>query len=333
MSVASVVPETYELTGDDARETLKRTGRVRLLKDAFTRLRVSDGFSHARSLGYMITLVLVQGIIAIVGLATLLGRGWLSGVVDRTAKTALPGPAGQTIVVAIEQAQKNGTSHQYLPLVLGSIGALITATAAMGQLERGLNRLYGVEKDRKSFEKYTRAFILALTAGVLSAFSFLTLALGQSVGSSLHNHTLDVLWRALRWPLGFIALVAAVAVLFRWCPRRRQPAFSWLAFGAAFSVAGCFLVSALLALFFRISTSFGQTYGPLAGMVALLLWSMLTAVALMSGAAIAAQLEAVRAGAPAPQDPEKVVESEPSSGGQRELLTQSGRRTTPAVAR
>ena len=48
MSVAHLVPETYELDGDDARETLARTGRMQLVKDAFVRFRAADGFSHSR---------------------------------------------------------------------------------------------------------------------------------------------------------------------------------------------------------------------------------------------------------------------------------------------
>jgi hypothetical protein len=48
MSTASRVPETYELTGDDARETLTHVGRGTLLRDAFVRLRVAHRFSHAR---------------------------------------------------------------------------------------------------------------------------------------------------------------------------------------------------------------------------------------------------------------------------------------------
>ena len=51
-----------------------RTGRRRLLVDAFLRLRVADGFSHARSLAFMTSLVLVQGLIALVGFASLLGK-------------------------------------------------------------------------------------------------------------------------------------------------------------------------------------------------------------------------------------------------------------------
>ena len=69
MSTAHLVPETRDLSGDDAFETLRRTGRRHLLADAFRRLRVSDGFSHARSLAYLSVLIVVQGTIALVGLA------------------------------------------------------------------------------------------------------------------------------------------------------------------------------------------------------------------------------------------------------------------------
>ena len=36
MSTANPVPETFDLTGSDAKETLARTGRTRLLRDAFS---------------------------------------------------------------------------------------------------------------------------------------------------------------------------------------------------------------------------------------------------------------------------------------------------------
>ena len=43
MSTAAKVPETWELTGDDAREALASTGRLQLLKDGVLRLRRADG--------------------------------------------------------------------------------------------------------------------------------------------------------------------------------------------------------------------------------------------------------------------------------------------------
>ncbi len=92
MSTATPVPETAELTGDDARQTLRDTGTGHLVKEAFVRLRYADGFSHSRSLAFLMSLVLVQGIIAIVGLASALGDRDLARGIVTAIRDVAPGP-------------------------------------------------------------------------------------------------------------------------------------------------------------------------------------------------------------------------------------------------
>jgi YihY family inner membrane protein len=307
------VPETYELTGDDARETLRRVGSGRLLADAWLRLRVSDGFSHARSLAYTTALVLVQAIIGGIGLASALGSADAHGTIVRTVRAAAPGPAGEMLATAVRQAHRAGASGQYLGLVFGLVGSLVTGATLMGQIERALNRLYGVEADRPTFRKYRLALLLAVSAGGLAAIAFALLALGKGLGGAIHNDALDTAWSLLRWPVGLLLVTASVALIFRWSPRRHQPAWSWLAFAASVSVLLWCVTTIALGLFFGASTSFGRTYGPLAGIVALLLWSFVSSVAVLYGAAVAAQLESVRAGEPEPQDEAKVAHSEPDA--------------------
>ncbi len=57
------------------------------------------------------------------------------------------------------------------------------------------------------------------------------------------------------------------------------------------------MVSATLVLgwVLDLSPSFGETYGPLAGIVALFIWCLLSSIGFLYGAAVAAQLEAARA--------------------------------------
>lgn len=313
MSTAKLIPETWDLTGDDARKTLRDCGRRNLLRDAFQRLRWSDGFSHSRSMAFMLSLAAVQGMIAMVGLAQAFGNGGISDVIVRSVKGAAPGPVADLLTTAIGQAQQAGSSHNYLGLGFGAIGWLVTATTAMGQLERGLNRLYGVEQDRPALHKYGRALLLAVSVGALLTASVGLLAFGRTVSHSIDSSFWAAAWDIATWPVGLGLTLAGMALLFRLCPRRRQPAWSWLAFGAAVAVALWCVVTLGLGLFFAHSASFGQTYGPLAGMIALLLWSLLSSIAVFFGASIAAQLEAVRAGAATPQDAHKVAESEPDA--------------------
>jgi YihY family inner membrane protein len=301
VSTAAPVPETWELTGDDAKEALRSTGRRTLLVDAFQRMRAADGFSHARSLAFLVGLLLVQATIALVGLAVAFGDSRFSASIVSTIKNAVPGPAGDLLTGAVDQASEVGRSKRYLGLVIGLVGSLISGTTALGQLERGLNRLYGVEQDRPMVQKYGRAFLLAVTSGVLVTAAFLSIGFGSAIGQELDNGWVDQTWNIVRWPIAIALLVAAMALLFRWCPRRRQPAWSWLAFGSSVSVAIWVVVTAAMGAMFRWSTSFGDTYGSLAGIVALQLWAMLSSMGVLFGGAVAAQLEAVRAGAPGPR--------------------------------
>jgi len=295
MSTAARVPETWELDGDDARETLMAVGRVRLLRDALMRLRVSDGFSHARSMAFATSLVLVQGLIAIVGFAAVVGDSTLAQSVTRAIRAAVPGPASRVLTDAVTQAFDTGASSRWLPLILGTLGALITGATLMGQLERGLNRIYGVEQDRPSRQKYALALVLAVTAGLCSAAAFVMFAFGRDIGEAFGSGAHTV-WDIARWPIAIGFVFVAMWMLFRWSPRRRQPAWSWLAYGAALSVVMWSAVTLALGVLFRISSTFGDTYGPLAGIVALQIWCLLSAIAILYGAAVAAQLESVRAG-------------------------------------
>jgi len=310
MSTATPIPETWELDGDDARETLLSTGRRHLARDAFVRMRSADGFSHARSLAFVTTLVLLEGIIGLVGLASVVGSHRFGNVVSDIVKQVVPGPAGHVLTQTVRQARSAAATGQWFGLVFGLVGALVTATTLMGQMERVLNRLYGVERDRPTRDKYTRASLLALTAGLAASLAFVMLAFGHGLTHD-GDSVITVVWRVARWPVALALMVAAIALLFRYAPRRHQPAWSWLAYGAGISVLGWALATVGLGLFFRWSSSFGDTYGPLAGTVGLLLWAFFASVSVVYGAAVAAQLEAVRAeGIAPPQEPREWVPSD-----------------------
>jgi uncharacterized BrkB/YihY/UPF0761 family membrane protein len=301
VSVASCVRETRELTGDDAWRTLASTGHIRLIRDAFTRLRAADGFSHARSLAYALSLVMVQGLVALVGLAVDLGQASFSRTILGGIEKAVPGPASSLLTWTFAQAQKVGLEHKSLPLLLGLGGTLITATTATGQIIRGINRIYGIEQDGPTVSKYARALLLALLvlAALVAAVTVLTWGRGLHVGAGHERH---VAWFILRWPVALALAAMSFGAILRWAPRRRQPNWSWLVFGGIVGVAGWTLVTLSLAAVFRVSSSFGEVYGALAGVVVLQMWSLLSSVAIFFGVSVAAQLEAARSGT-APRRP------------------------------
>ena len=304
MTTAAAVPPTRgELEGDEAFETLRGAGRRRLLADSVTRFRAADGFSHSRALAFQITLTLLPALIAIVGLAAALDQEDFRLVVRDTVQALAPGAAGEILTDALRQGSTSARRESgETALAAGAIAAAVAGTTAMAQVERGANRIYGVERDRPFTRKYLTALLLAMSAGLLALLSLVLLMGGAAIRDAVNwSEGLDAVWRVARWPLGLAFAVASVSLLFEHSPRRRQPEASWLAFGAALSVVLWLAFMALLAVYIDATDSFGETYGPLAGTIGVLLWAFLTSVALFLGLAFAAQLEAVRAGVPTPR--------------------------------
>ena len=307
MSTATSVPETYELEGDDALRTLRSTGWAQLAKDSFVRFRAADGTSHSRGLAFQVMLTLLPFVIALVGLATAMNVDQLHQLLTQTVDRLAPGPAGQIFTQAIRQGAKSAARGGVWALLLGLVAALASATVAMGQIERGANRLYGVEQDRPTAEKYWNGFKLACTAGVLTVAAMMIIVGGTEMASAVGlSGAVKALWTLLRWPLSIAFVIVAFALLFRAAPRRHQPSWSWLAVGSGLSVLLWFVFTGLLGLYLGASSgTFGRTYGPLTGVIAILLWTFLTSLAIYLGRAFAAQLEAVRAGVPGPRTGEQ----------------------------
>ena len=302
MSTANTVPITHDLEGDDAAETLRNCGVRHLLRDSFKRFRLADGFSHSRALAFQFVLTLLPALIAVVGLAKELGQEKFSAILSQTFSELAPGPAGEVLTSAIEQGSEGGGGTA---LFVGLVASAIAGTAAMGQVERGANRIYGLERDRPALAKYTRAAILAATAGTATILALVVLVAGRELGDAVKevsglSDTVDTIWNIARWPLSAALVIGAIALMFERSPNRDQPSPSWLAFGSGIAVALWFAFTALLAVYISLSKDFGETYGPLAGVIGLMLWALLTALALFLGLAVAAQLEAVRAGSPSP---------------------------------
>jgi YihY family inner membrane protein len=304
MTTATRIPRTHgELEGDEALETLRSAGRRRLAADTFTRFRAADGFSHSRALAFQFTLTLLPALIAIVGLAAALDQDDFTNVVKATIDSIAPGAVGDLLTDALRQGSSAAAKESgETALTGGFIAAVLAGTTAMAQIERGANRIYGVERDRPLLRKYAVGLTLALTAGTLGLLSIVVLVGGAAIRDAVGwSDGFNSFWGVARWPLGVLLVGTSASLLFELAPRRRQPEPSWLAFGAAVSVVLWLVFMGLLAVYVGATESFGATYGPLAGTIGILLWTFLTSIALFVGLAFAAQLEAVRAGVERPR--------------------------------
>ncbi|MCS0635061.1 YihY/virulence factor BrkB family protein [Streptomyces sp. LP05-1] len=310
------VPQTRdmigeELSGDEAFTALRRYGGRKLLADAFARFRYADGFSSARSLGYQVVLGVVPFLIGLVGVTTTTHTESLGRAVESALAGIVPGASADLVREALADTRRSAGADVAgaVAMWLGLGFAVLNLASAMGQIERGCNRIYGIERDRPFPVKYGRGVLLAVGAGLPLGGGFLAVVAGREMGAAvveaLHwPPALLTWWAPLHVPLGVALAGLASAVIFRWAPRRDQPGYTWLAFGSGVHLLLWVVATWLLALYVDRSGSFGAVYGPLTAFVALLLWANVTGVALFLGIAFAAQLEAARAGIREPVRPD-----------------------------
>lgn len=302
MSVVTHVPETHELDGDDIRQALTKADYWRVFVDAFVRFRYADGFSYARSMAFQLVLTIIPGIGLAVAVAARMGEGRFQSALRSIIESLAAGPASDVLLRVFDQGNDAATLNRTAVIVTAAGVTVVAAATAMAQFQRGASRIYGVMSDRPTVQRYAHATVLALSVGVLLTVAFVALVLGGGLHDFFGDST--SWWQWGRWLIGFTVLPVAIAALYRAGPNRRQPAVSWLTSGSTVGVVLWFTVSWLLSWYLNASTTFGETYGPLAGVIGFMMWAQLSSIALLYGLSVAAQLEADRAGVAEPTRPD-----------------------------
>jgi YihY family inner membrane protein len=322
VTTARTVPVTVEMDGDeldaeDAWRMVRKHGLLRLGTDSFVRFRYGDGFTNSRALALQTAMAVIPFLLALTGLAADIDEERPAQVIASTIEAVSPGSGQQDALAGAVTGDASSEEAGEVALGLGLAFALLSMTTAMAQVERGLNRIYGIRRDRRAPYKYGRAAVLTALLALPLALGFLLLVTGGAFADAMADRygwgsAAVTWWNVARWPIGLLLLVLAIAVLLDHAPRRRQPSLSWLALGSGVAVVLTMVATALLATYVHVGDSFGSTYGPLGGVFALLLWALLSAIAFFYGAAVCAQLEAYRAGSeePAYSDPGRPHRSE-----------------------
>ena len=157
MSSANPVPETIGLIDDErAIDSIRAAGAKVLMRDGLQRLRVADGFSHSRAMAFQLVLALIPGTIVLVAIASELRWETLSNAIIDSVQSLAPGPTADVFREAFGQGEDAGSTESgWTALSVAGPALLIAGTTAFGQVERTANRIYGVEADRQSVQKYT----------------------------------------------------------------------------------------------------------------------------------------------------------------------------------
>lgn len=174
------------------------------------------------------------------------------------------------------------------------IGSLWAATGGFVALIDSLNVAYDVALPRPWWRERLQALLLTVTSGVLAGISLTALIAGPYFGHLLTQvfpvpRAFAVLWPTLRLAIMFVAFVAGLELIYMLGPNTRNRFLGTLP-GAMFAVAVWFLGSFGLSFYLRHMSSYSSAYGPLGAVIGLMLWFYITALAILIGAELNAEL-------------------------------------------
>ncbi len=277
-----------ELGRGDWRATVRRT-----LKD----IKNDRATMIAGGMATFWFLAIFPALIAAVGFLGLVGasKALIDGITD-AIQTALPPGASEVLVQAVGNAQQQSEGASVVAAALGVAVALWSASSGMVQLQAGLDVAYDVPEDRKFLKARAVAFMLILATAVLGGIASALLVFGEPLATAIEDAVplggvFGIVWEIVRWAVTLFAITVLFALFYYLAPNRKSPRWQWVSPGGI--VATLIWIAASVGFSFYVTSfgSYGETYGPLAGVVVLLLWLYLTALAILVGGELNAELE------------------------------------------
>jgi membrane protein len=204
----------------------------------------------------------------------------------------LPKDVADLILNQLRTAAGASSRSLGITAVIGIVAALWSASSGMKWLMAGLDAVYDERETRKFvrlrgtalFLTFGAAFALAITLVLLSAVG----ALGRVLGLGSAGTTVVAV---LRWPALGALMIVGLAALYRMGPDRDAPRWRWVSWGAVTATVIWLVASIGLAIYASLASSFQQSYGALAGVVVLMLWLFLSALAVLVGGEVNSELE------------------------------------------
>lgn len=211
-------------------------------------------------------------------------------VVD--ALSAAPKEVRDLVSSQLSSIASSSGGSTLIAVIVGIVLALWTASAGIGHLMQAINVAYDEAETRGFVRRRAIALAFTLSAIILLLGSFVLIAV---LPAWLANTGLGLGARIaaglLRWVLLFAVMIAALAVLYRYAPDRDAPKWRWASAGAAIAAFVWLIGSIGFSIYTANFAKYNKTYGSLGAVVVLMLWLYVTALAVILGAEINAELE------------------------------------------
>jgi membrane protein len=203
-------------------------------------------------------------------------------------------PAGVLTLIAdqITLVTRRGNDTLGRAFLVGLVLALASANSGIAALFDALNVVYD-EKEKRSFMRFyatTFLFTLAGIAFIIVAITGVIVIPVVSKFIGLPSPT-ERMFAVLRWPVLLTIIAIGLAFIYRYGPSRNGARWRWVTWGSI--VAALLWIAASMLFSWYVSTfnSYDRIYGSLGAGVGFMVWLWISAVIVLLGGELNAEME------------------------------------------
>jgi membrane protein len=202
---------------------------------------------------------------------------------------SLPVAARDLVLGELSKFVTQSSRSLSLGALVGFLAVLWSSSSAMGVLVRAINLAYDLPEKRSFFQR-RRVAVLFTLAAMLGIFLVIPLiAVLPGVLSFLHIGAAMVV---LRWLMMAAGAWLTFGLLYRYAAERKPlPTLRQVLPGSTIAAALWLLLCAGYSAYVQYLTSFRATYGALTGVIVLQFWLYISALIVVYGAELNAELE------------------------------------------
>lgn len=244
-----------------------------------------DLLTYSSAIAFQVLYVVLP--IALLALAALGVVGWQSLYTEHIAPGLRSAFSADAYRIANRTAMHVMGAKRGWWTTLGLGIVLWGAGAALRSMMTPLNAIYGARESRSWLRRLGESIAGGAVAVVLITSALLITLLAPLV--RLHGAA-DLMFGIARWAATLALLGTAVAAIL-WCvPARKRP-IEWISIGSAFCVV-CWVVATVGFGAYISTVSYQSFYGAIAGLVLLLVYLHLAAIAFLLGVVVDSLLRA-----------------------------------------
>ena len=273
-------------------EEIPPVGWMDIFWRVFWSISANRLLSTAGGVAFFALLAIFPGIGAIVSLYGLFADSSTIGQHIALLGGILPFGVLEIVAEQIKQVAKQQNDTLGIAFVTGLLIAVWSANSGMAALFDALNVVYDERESRSLFRLYTTTFLFTV-AGIffiiLAIFGLVIIPLALRF-FGLTSET-EVLISVVRWPVLLVTVGVSLSILYRYGPSRRNAKWRWVTWGSVVAALLWMGASMLFSWYVATFDSYNRVYGSLGAGIGFMVWLWISAVIVLLGGEVNAEME------------------------------------------